>query len=83
MIQQLGDTTIRRNFETDVWKFIISDLSWAMNNLAPNPLQPGRITMDLLAECWRGLIWSVRSGMSGGQRAQADLTVPRYRQRCL
>ena len=73
-IQQLGDTTIRRNFETDVWKFIISDLSWAMNNLAPNPLQPGRIT-KWTAEGMLARAYLVRSGLgqSGGQRSQADL----------
>jgi hypothetical protein len=71
---QLGDTSIRKNDLADVWKFIISDLTWSMNHLAPTPLQPGRIT-KWSAEGMLGRAYLVRSGLgqSGGQRTQSDL----------
>ncbi len=78
-IQQLGDTTIRRNDIPDVWKFIISDLSWAMNNLGTFPLQPGRIT-KWSAEGMLARAYLVRAGLgqSGGQRSQSDLDSAAY-----
>jgi starch-binding outer membrane protein, SusD/RagB family len=77
--QQLGDTSIRRNDLADVWKFIISDLKWSMNHLAPTPLQPGRIT-KWSAEGMLGRAYLVRSGLgqSGGQRNQSDLDSAKY-----
>jgi starch-binding outer membrane protein, SusD/RagB family len=78
-IEQIGDTTIRRNNITDVWKFIISDLSWAMNNLGANPLQPGRIT-KWSAEGMLARAYLIRAGLgqSGGQRSQSDLDSAAY-----
>ena len=77
--QQLGDTSIRRNNLADVWKFIISDLQWSMNNLAPTPRQPARIT-KWSAEGMLGRAYLVRSGLgqSGGQRNQSDLDSAKY-----
>lgn len=76
---QLGDTSIRRNNIADVWKFIISDLTWAKNNLSPTPLQPARIT-KWSAEGMLGRAYLVRSGLgqSGGQRSQSDLDSAKY-----
>lgn len=76
---QLGDTSILRNNLSDVWKFIISDLAWATNNLSPTPLQPGRIT-KWSAEGMLGRAYLVRSGLgqSGGQRNQSDLDSAKY-----
>ena len=76
---QLGDTTIRRNDLADVWKFIISDLRWSMNNLSPLPLQPARIT-KWSAEGMLGRAYLVRSGLgqSGGQRTSSDLDSAKY-----
>ncbi len=78
-IQQLGDSTIRRNNVSDVWKFIISDLSWAMNNLGAYPLQPGRIT-KWSAEGMLARAYLIRAGLgqSGGQRSQSDLDSAAY-----
>lgn len=77
--KQLGDTSIQRNNLADVWKFIISDLTWSMNHLAPTPLQPGRIT-KWSAEGMLGRAYLVRSGLgqSGGQRNQSDLDSAKY-----
>jgi hypothetical protein len=76
---QLGDTSIRKNDVADVWKFIISDLTWAKNNLAATPLQPARIT-KWSAEGMLARAYLVRSGwgQSGGQRTQSDLDSAKY-----
>ena len=76
---QLGDTSIRKNDVADVWKFIISDLTWAKNNLAPTPLQPARIT-KWSAEGMLARAYLVRSGwgQSGGQRNESDLDSAKY-----
>jgi len=76
---QLGDTSIRRNNLADVWKFIISDLTWAKNNLAPLPLQPARIT-KWSAEGMLARAYLIRSGLgqSGGQRNQSDLDSAKF-----
>src|ERR1019366_4500231 len=76
---QLGDTSIRKNDVADVWKFIISDLTWAKNNLAPAPLQPARIT-KWSAEGMLARAYLVRSGwgQSGGQRNLSDLDSAKY-----
>jgi hypothetical protein len=78
-ISQLGDTTIRRNNLDDVWKFIISDLTWAKNNLATAPLQPGRIT-KWSAEGMLARAYLIRAGLgqSGGTRKQSDLDSAKY-----
>ncbi|HEY8971773.1 MAG TPA: RagB/SusD family nutrient uptake outer membrane protein, partial [Puia sp.] len=39
---QIGDASVRRNNLADVWKFIISDLSWAAQHLSATSAQPGR-----------------------------------------
>ena len=78
-IQQLGDTSIKRNNLADVWKFMIIDLTWAKNNLGNAPLQPGRIT-KWSAEGMLARAYLVRAGLgqSGGQRNKADLDSARY-----
>lgn len=78
-IIQLEDKTIRRNNLADVWKFMISDLTWAKNNLAPLPLLPGRIT-KWSAEALLARAYLVRSGLgqSGGTRNQADLDSAKF-----
>ncbi len=77
--QQLGDSSIRRNDLADVWKFIISDLTWAKNNLAASPLQPARIT-KWSAEGMLARAFLVRSGLgqSGGSRNQSDLDSAKF-----
>jgi len=74
---QLGDTTIRRNNLTDVWQFIINDLTWAKNNLAAFPLQPARIT-KWSAEGMLARAYLTRSGLAGGGRTQSDLDSAKY-----
>jgi starch-binding outer membrane protein, SusD/RagB family len=71
---QLGDTTIHRNNVSDAWQFMINDLTWAKNNLAAIPLQPGRIT-KWSAEGMLARAYLVRSGwgQSGGGRSESDL----------
>ncbi|HEV8284273.1 MAG TPA: RagB/SusD family nutrient uptake outer membrane protein [Chitinophagaceae bacterium] len=78
-ISQIGDKTIARNNLEDVWKFIISDLTWAKNNLSPTPLQPGRIT-KWSAEGMLARAYLVRSGLgqTGGNRKQADLDSAKF-----
>lgn len=78
-ITQLGDTSIRRNNLDDVWKFVIMDLTWAKNNLAANPLQPGRIT-KWSAEGMLARAYLIHAGLggSGGARNQADLDSAKF-----
>lgn len=76
---QLGDTSIRKNDLADVWKFIISDLSWAKDHLSPAPLQPARIT-KWSAEGMLARAYLIRAGLgsSGGQRNQSDLDSAKF-----
>ena len=75
---QLGDTSIRRNNLADVWKFMISDLTWAKNNLAPIPLQPGRIS-KWSAEGMLARAYLIRSGLGqSGGRNQSDLDSAKF-----
>jgi starch-binding outer membrane protein, SusD/RagB family len=78
-ITQINDTAIRRNNLDDVWKFIISDLTWAKNNLSASPLQPARIT-KWSAEGMLARAYLVRSGLgqSGGTRNQSDLDSAKF-----
>lgn len=78
-ISQIGDTTIPRNNLTDVWKFIISDLTWAKNNLTAVPPQPARIT-KWSAEGMLAKAYLTRAGLNstGGQRNQSDLDSAKY-----
>ena len=78
-ITQISDTSIRRNNLADVWKFIISDLTWAKNNLGANPLQPARIT-KWSAEGMLARAYLIRSGLgqSGGMRDQSDLDSAKF-----
>ena len=78
-ISQISDTNIRRNNLDDVWKFIISDLTWAKDHLAANPLQPARIT-KWSAEGMLARAYLVRSGLgqSGGTRNQSDLDSAKF-----
>lgn len=75
---QLGDTSVRRNNLADVWKFIISDLTWAKNHLSPTPLQPARIS-KWSAEGMLARAYLVRSGLSqSGTRTQSDLDSAKF-----
>ncbi|HVU58919.1 MAG TPA: RagB/SusD family nutrient uptake outer membrane protein [Puia sp.] len=76
---QIGDSSIRRNNLADVWKFIISDLSWSAQHLGTTPQQPGRVT-KWTAEGMLARAYLVRAGLgqSGGQRNQADLDSAKY-----
>ena len=59
---QLGDSSIRRNNLSDVWQFIINDLTWAKNNLGATPLQPARDhEMERRGHAGEGLPGAVRS----------------------
>ncbi len=77
--QQLGDSGITRNNLTDVWQFIINDLTWAKNNLTELPKQPARIT-KWSAEGMLARAYLVRSGLgqSGGSRNQSDLDSAKF-----
>ena len=76
---QITDTSIRRNNLADVWKFIISDLSWSAQHLGSSPQQTGRVT-KWTAEGMLARAYLVRAGLgqSGGQRNQADLDSAKY-----
>lgn len=76
---QIGDSTIRRNNLTDVWKFMIMDLSYAAKNLPAAPIQPGRVT-KWSAEGMLARAYLIRSGLtgSGGSRNQSDLDSAKY-----
>ncbi|HVM89485.1 MAG TPA: RagB/SusD family nutrient uptake outer membrane protein [Puia sp.] len=78
-ITQVGDTGLLRNNLSDVWQLIISDLTWAKNNLPNLPLQTGRIT-KWSAEGMLAKAYLVRSGLgqSGGTRNQSDLDSAKY-----
>jgi len=78
-ITQLKDPGVQKNNLADVWKLIIMDLTWAKNNLAALPLQPGRIT-KWSAEGMLARAYLVRSGLgqTGGNRNQADLDSAKY-----
>ena len=78
-ISQIGDKSITRNNLEDAWKLIISDLTWAKNNLPTAPLQPGRIT-KWSAEGMLARAYLVRSGLgqSGGTRKQSDLDSAKF-----
>ena len=67
--QQLGDSSIRRNNLADVWQFIINDLTWAKDHLAPAPLQPARIT-KWSAEGMLARAYLVKAGL--GQAGTRD-----------
>lgn len=76
---QLSDLTIRKNNLGDIWKFIISDLTWASKNLGASPLQPARIT-KWSAEGMLARAYLIRAGLgqSGGARNQSDLDSAKY-----
>jgi hypothetical protein len=78
-VTQVNDTAVRRNNLADVWKFIISDLTWAKNNLTASPLQPARIT-KWSAEGMLARAYLVRAGLgqSGGTRNQSDLDSAKF-----
>ena len=78
-ISQIGDKSITRNNLDDVWKVVISDLTWAKNNLPATPLQPGRIT-KWSAEGMLARAYLIRSGLGGsaGNRKQADLDSAKF-----
>jgi hypothetical protein len=78
-ITQVGDTSLHRNNLADVWQLVVSDLTWAKNNLPAAALQPGRIT-KWSAEGMLAKAYLVRSGLgqSGGTRNQTDLDSAKY-----
>ena len=74
---QLGDPSIKRNNLQDAWQFMINDLTWAKNNLAATPAQPGRIT-KWSAEGMLARAYLVRAGLGGSGRKQSDLDSAKF-----
>lgn len=77
-IGQLDNANVRNNTD-DVWKFIILDLRYAVNNLPPVPYQQGRLT-KYSAEGLLAKMYLTRAGInaSGGARNQSDLDSAKY-----
>lgn len=77
-IGQLGKANVRNNIE-DIWKFIIMDLRFAVNNLPETPYQQGRLT-KYSAEGLLAKMYLTRSGLnaSAGARNQSDLDSAKY-----
>lgn len=76
--QQLGDTSIRKNNLSDVWQFIINDLTWAKDHLAPAPAQPARVS-KWSAEGMLARAYLAKSGLGGGgTRNQSDLDSAKF-----
>ncbi len=71
--QEVVDNPIRpRNFEEDVFRFIIRDLDFAAANLPDTPAKPGRAT-SWSAKAMLAKAYLARSGWNRGQRDQDDL----------
>jgi hypothetical protein len=69
----LLDTTIRRNTIESVWRFIISDLRFAVDNLPVTSIQTGRIN-KWAAEGMLAKMYLTRSGVGQNDtRNQSDL----------
>lgn len=69
----LLDSTIARNTVETVWKFIISEMRFAVDNLTPNSMLPGRIN-QYAAKAMLAKMYLTRAGVGGnGTRNQSDL----------
>ncbi len=77
-IGQLDKANVRNTVE-DVWKFIIMDLRYAVNNLPATPYQQGRLT-KYSAEGLLAKMYLTRAGIgaSVGSRKQSDLDSAKY-----
>jgi hypothetical protein len=73
-VEQLSDDSIHRAPLTDVWQFMINDLTWCKNNLPSTPIQPARVS-KWTAEGMLARAYLVMAGLgqSGGSRNQAYL----------
>ena len=73
--QEVVDNPVRpRNYEEDVFKFIINDLEYAAENLPETPYTSGRAT------CWSAKamlakVYLARSGWDKSQRDDSDLAL--------
>lgn len=73
--QEVVDNPVRpRNYEEDVFKFIINDLEYAAENLPETPYSSGRAT------CWSAKamlakVYLARSGWDKSQRDDSDLAL--------
>lgn len=78
-VAQLGDTSIRRNDLPSVWKFIIRDFNYAMQNLPAAATQNGRLTKwaaeSMLAKAY---LYRAGLGQTEGARTQTDLDSAKY-----
>jgi len=77
-IGQLDKANVRNTVD-DVWKFIIMDLRYAVNNLPATPYQQGRLT-KYSAEGLLAKMYLTRAGLnaSAGTRNQSDLDSAKY-----
>jgi starch-binding outer membrane protein, SusD/RagB family len=77
-IGQLDKANVRNTAE-DVWKFIIMDLRYAVDNLPATPYQQGRLT-KYSAEGLLAKMYLTRAGLnaSAGSRNQSDLDSAKY-----
>ena len=79
-VAQMNDTSIVRNNIADVWKLIITDLSYAVRNLPSTAPQPGRLT-KWSAEGMLAKMFLTRAGVGSpgtGTRNQTDLDSAKY-----
>ena len=76
----LTDTTIVRNTEESVWRFITSELRAVANDLPTTPIQTGRLTRwsaeGMLARCY--LVRSGVAAQGAGLRDQVFLDSAKY-----
>lgn len=76
--QQVVDNPVRpRNYESDVFQFIINDLTYAAENLPKSPAAKGRAT-KWSAEGMLAKVYLARSGWDKTTRDEADLEKARY-----
>jgi hypothetical protein len=77
-IAQLSDTAIQRNTIEDVWKFIIMDFTYAVQNLPAVAVQNGRLT-KWSAEGMLAKMYLTRAGVGmSGTRRQTDLDSAKF-----
>jgi len=71
--ETIADFRVPRNPETDIYKFIIMDLEWAIDNLPEAPLSPGRVS-KWSAEGMLAKVYLAKSGLGmSGSRNPDDL----------
>ena len=77
-IAQLSDTAIQRNTIEDIWKFIIMDFTYAVQNLPAVAVQNGRLT-KWSAEGMLAKMYLTRAGVGvSGTRRQTDLDSAKF-----